>query len=309
MSLVLTELSEAGIAMAADSAILYMENGNITTKNRATWKKLLRVPRITAGVSYWGTIGLITSERFDDWLDWRIGTGVYDDIFSFAHYLATELNKAAGGELIKKQACAGIHVAGIQIWKDGVKRPVFLHIHNGHLATTATVTASAPQSKGSSGPAYWTFPTGSALSSGTPQILSAAADPTVRVSYEIVPEPRKEFMVHHDFSAESMSSDVAEGLLKTGYIFHNGDYLPYKLVSIASNIVSTAMRNLGSGVSESRIRIGPRVGVLHRQMEEAIDHYKANGWLPIIDRPVTVLGIRSDGLYFDDDDFSRRSES
>src|SRR4051812_38626445 len=98
MSLVLTELSEAGIAMAADSAISMQSKGQ--TVSREMWKKLLKVPKIKAGISYWGTIGLITSERFDVWLEWKIAQGAYADLRSFADYIAAELNNAAMNRLI-----------------------------------------------------------------------------------------------------------------------------------------------------------------------------------------------------------------
>jgi len=54
MTLILTQLSQAGIAMAADSAISFLVNGKLATKEQQNWNKLLRVPRIKAGISYWG---------------------------------------------------------------------------------------------------------------------------------------------------------------------------------------------------------------------------------------------------------------
>jgi hypothetical protein len=77
MTLILTELSNAGIAMAADSAISMLINGKIVTKDQRHWTKLLRVPRIKAGISYWGSIGLIHKGRFDEWLEQKIQNGSY----------------------------------------------------------------------------------------------------------------------------------------------------------------------------------------------------------------------------------------
>jgi hypothetical protein len=70
MTLILTELSGAGIAMVADSAISIWKGGKISTKDQQQWTKLLPAPHIGAGVSYWGAIGEITNNRrFDEWLE------------------------------------------------------------------------------------------------------------------------------------------------------------------------------------------------------------------------------------------------
>ena len=63
MTLVITELSNVGIAMAADSAITITKKGRIIGIAPKGWKKLLRVPKIKAAVSYWGVIGAITSKH------------------------------------------------------------------------------------------------------------------------------------------------------------------------------------------------------------------------------------------------------
>jgi hypothetical protein len=123
MTLVLTEVSQAGIAMVADSAISPLRKGLIVTRDQQQWKKLLKVRRIQAGVSYWGGIGYITRERFDEWLERKIEQGTYKDLASFADYLATEMNNAARGKPIPQPA--GIHVAGLHSWPDGSRRPSF----------------------------------------------------------------------------------------------------------------------------------------------------------------------------------------
>jgi hypothetical protein len=132
MTLILTELSQAGIAMAADSAISTVVKGKIVTKDQKHWKKLLRVPRIKAGISYWGDIGLITKIPFDEWLEGKIKKGSYTDLPSFADYLAAEMNRAVGDKPLGNNHQVGVHVAGFQTWADGVSRPTFYHIHNGH---------------------------------------------------------------------------------------------------------------------------------------------------------------------------------
>ena len=42
MTLILTELSEAGIAMAPDSAITKSVNGRIVTSDRQEWRKICK---------------------------------------------------------------------------------------------------------------------------------------------------------------------------------------------------------------------------------------------------------------------------
>jgi hypothetical protein len=59
MSLLLADLSEAGIAMVADSAINTLVNGRISTVDQVEWEQLLKVERIRGGISYWGSIGYI----------------------------------------------------------------------------------------------------------------------------------------------------------------------------------------------------------------------------------------------------------
>jgi hypothetical protein len=133
MTLILTELSDAGIAMAADSKISLLKNGKLFTKEK-NWQKLLKVPRIKAAISYWGSVGLIAPHpiRFDEWLQDKIENGDYADLRSLADYLADEMNNAAKGKPLRDEQGAGIHVAGFQQWTDGVKRPTFYHIHNVH---------------------------------------------------------------------------------------------------------------------------------------------------------------------------------
>jgi len=124
------ELSKAGIAMVTDSAISKLVNGHIRTIDQQQWAKLLKVQRIGAAVSYWGSIGYITSARFDHWLDRKIREGNYTDMPSFADYLANAINQACHQLPIAEPV--GIHVAGYNVWADEVRRPTFYHVHNGH---------------------------------------------------------------------------------------------------------------------------------------------------------------------------------
>ena len=68
MTLILTELTSAGIAMAADSAITRMNNGKVVEIEPEGMSKILRVPKIRAAISFWGMIGAVTTQAFDQWL-------------------------------------------------------------------------------------------------------------------------------------------------------------------------------------------------------------------------------------------------
>jgi hypothetical protein len=87
MTLVLTELSNAGIAMAADSAITQLSpSGKITDIDKQGWTKILRVPKIGAAISYWGMIGLVTQTQFDIWLQRVIDDeNNYDNLEEFCN--------------------------------------------------------------------------------------------------------------------------------------------------------------------------------------------------------------------------------
>lgn len=57
MTLILTELSHYGIAMATDSALtetLLKPDGTIGDKDYYGARKLFTVPKLSAGISYWG---------------------------------------------------------------------------------------------------------------------------------------------------------------------------------------------------------------------------------------------------------------
>jgi hypothetical protein len=132
MTLIVTEITQVGIVMITDSAITKMQNNKIVDIDNQGWQKLLKVPKIKAGIAYWGMIGAITSQRFDSWLQNKIDKGGYTDLNSFANCLVDELNKACKNQPMNNGNEVGIHVAGYSTWSDGVVRPTFYHIHNGH---------------------------------------------------------------------------------------------------------------------------------------------------------------------------------
>jgi len=136
MTLVLTELSNAGIAMVADSAIseINLATGRVNKVNKDSWRKLLRVPSIGAAISYWGVVGALTRKQFDLWLKERvIESKNYSDIDSFVDHFVATLNDATSNRPLANYQNIGVHVAGYSNWDDGERRPVLFHVNNGDL--------------------------------------------------------------------------------------------------------------------------------------------------------------------------------
>lgn len=130
MTLVLTQLNEHGIAMAADSAvttIINLPNGTQDYHVRHGANKLQRIPHLQAGISCWGT-GVINGIPTDDWIDQfiNLNANATPDLESFALKLAHDLNNIfpPGSDN------SGFHLAGYTNSKIGI-HPAFYHIHNG----------------------------------------------------------------------------------------------------------------------------------------------------------------------------------
>ena len=130
MTLILTELSEFGIAMAADSAVTVpakWPDGEIRYRAYTGAVKLRPVLELNAGISVWG-MGKIGDFDTDIWLgDFvrRKGSKV-TSLRDFAQALQDELRNILG-ETDKR---LGFHLAGyVHVGKE--MRPTFYHIHNG----------------------------------------------------------------------------------------------------------------------------------------------------------------------------------
>jgi hypothetical protein len=132
MTLLLTECSQAGVVMVADSAISMVKNGKIKEVINEEWEKVLQAPRIGAAVGYWGEIGRIYPGRFDKWLKGKIDRAEYGNLPSLADSLAKTLNEACGNRELADNQCVGLHVAGFHSWEDGIRRAYVFHVHNGH---------------------------------------------------------------------------------------------------------------------------------------------------------------------------------
>jgi hypothetical protein len=135
MTLVLTEISRFGIAMAADSAVTITrptEQGSVT-RVLVGVRKLQAIEKLDAGISVWGG-GNIDGGDSDIWLDQFIRgrQNEYHSLKDFAILLQNELRnhlppidaeKNPGGTI-------GFHLAGF-VESNGRKAPTFYHIHNG----------------------------------------------------------------------------------------------------------------------------------------------------------------------------------
>ena len=268
MTLVLTELSNAGIAMAADSAITRLSRGRIIDIDQQGWRKLLRVPRINAAVSYWGTIGEVTPVQFDNWLQRVIDTENYSNLETFAQRVSNALNIACQNRPLPDGNDVGVHVAGYAEWIDGVRRPVFYHVHNGHGMFKIN---EIKDEKG-------------CITSVIPEWQS---------------EPRKLFEIHNDFPFTEKSLEENLSILHNGYITRNGAFFIY---AVLWHHIQYALHdiNLIQNVSLPRNMndLSSRKGFLHTMLEMIIRLYRCSNQSRIIGGTVTSLGIGANGYIY-----------
>lgn len=271
MSLILTQISNAGIAMVADSAISFLnpKTGEIETHQK-DWLKLLKVPRIHAAVSYWGNIGAVSrAQAFDEWLAERIKTNAYDDLPSLAHYLASELNSACQNKPLPNGNYVGVHVSGYHPWQDDVNRPMFFHVHNGDMHIAINYETA---------------------NKGGQQVI-------IGISHKLVAKPRKLFEAHLDYpSANRSLADNVSGL-DSGYITRNGDYFPYLLIADGLEFTRQTLRVAGVTLPRDPERLGSRLGYLSLIMQTVIGIYGRSSLAKIVGGHVTALGITPDARY------------
>ena len=130
MTLVLTELSPLGIAMAADSAVTIqnMQTGYIRVLPSAA-VKLQPIPYLNAGISCWG-LGKIENKSTDDWIMQFIDTHRnITTLGDFAVELAASLNAVLPPNTNGDNRI-GFHLAGYEDF-NGIPLPSFYHVHDG----------------------------------------------------------------------------------------------------------------------------------------------------------------------------------
>jgi hypothetical protein len=132
MTLIITEISEYGIAMVADSAETRMHrlpSGSTIERVLTGVRKLQTIDYLRAGISMWGlgSINIANTEiPTDVWIEDFIAR--HDDITSvegFANELAHELQQSVGGV----QRPMGLHLAGY-VDHNGQNLPAMYHIRN-----------------------------------------------------------------------------------------------------------------------------------------------------------------------------------
>lgn len=136
MTLVLTELSPLGIAMAADSAVTYInqQTGLIYALPNIA-RKLQAIPYLNAGISCWG-IGNISGLSTDNWIESFINTHKETpSLRMFVDQLAEGLNAQLPPNNTGENRL-GFHVAGYELYT-GVRVPSFYHVHDGPSTTLA----------------------------------------------------------------------------------------------------------------------------------------------------------------------------
>jgi hypothetical protein len=130
MTLILTEISHLGIAMATDSAVTFTVD-----VSGASWavpsaaKKLQIIPSLNAGISCWG-LGQVGTTKTDVWLaDFIRRHDRSASIETLARSLASELNSMLGPNSDGKPT-AGFHVAGF-LHDDLGEAASLFHVHDG----------------------------------------------------------------------------------------------------------------------------------------------------------------------------------
>jgi len=136
MTLVITELSSLGIAMAADTAItipINPPNGQTYYRVLRGGVKLLPVPTLCAGISYWGLANLAGIPT-DDWLREFLtrNQGNINSLAGLANQLQIELRQCIRAVNLQRfpNGSFGVHLAGFVNSASG-PLPAFYHIHNG----------------------------------------------------------------------------------------------------------------------------------------------------------------------------------
>jgi len=150
MTLILTWLFPFGICMGSDSAVSYNSyvtepSGRKRMRILTGGTKTLWIPKIKAGISYWGE-GNMGSATTDVWLSDFIFShrDQYSNISDFATLLQDELRKLVPeiaepkGSMEYRYGKRGFHLAGFTEHA-GKPIPTLYHIHNGQSETNPEI--------------------------------------------------------------------------------------------------------------------------------------------------------------------------
>lgn len=131
MTLILTELSERGITMAADSAITHTNiRTGISSISSKRAKKLQKIPYLNAGISCWG-MGQIDTLSTDEWLKNFIDSNsIIKTLSEFAKKLSDMLNSSIPRNN-NGRSRLGFHLSGFEKSSVQENMPSFYHIHDG----------------------------------------------------------------------------------------------------------------------------------------------------------------------------------
>ena len=130
MTLIITEVSEFGIAMVSDRAVtqrVAFNSGNEFTRILEGIQKLQRIPYLNAGISMWGLGGIPQGGTSTDlWImDFIESNRNVASLDEFAENLTNELTLSIGGT----KECVGFHIAGYAK-VNGRMLPTVYHIRN-----------------------------------------------------------------------------------------------------------------------------------------------------------------------------------
>jgi len=269
--------------MATDSAITWHENGKIDRIDETGWSKLIRVPSIYAGVSYWGEIGQVYDrDPFDQFLKRELGCEKFTDLPGLADHLAAVLNREAKGKPIA--GAMGVHVAGYHPWEDGVRRPTLFHVHNGHA-------------KWEIGHSYVASGDIVTVHSGSNEIGRVELGQLSQVTPHWVAEPRKVFEKYQDFPHTDCGLAKNLRLLDTPRITRNGQFLYFAFLwGKVQEAIEILNRIPEFSIPRDPADLGCRKGYIHTALEIAIGLYRVSNQSRVVGGTVSSLGI-GDGRF------------
>lgn len=265
MTLIITEVSSAGVAMLSDTMIreVGLISGQILTGIPPTYqRKLFVLPplgplRLWGAVSYWGGFGHMVKNKsdFEPWLAGVVSGTSASSLREFADKLAAAVNEKCQGRTLQDNV--GFHVAGFDSWEDVVPRPTFFHVHNGHLHTKLTQRSTGIEAMAPTGSKNSNQPT--TPNEGKLRRIVATAKLGDFFDPDTVRGDRGEFKVHRDFPKDTKSRDENFAVLNDGYLTANGQYFrltierEYDTLWQKQGIIPLAAKPTDNGYLEKRL--------------------------------------------------------